>query len=309
MPARTLPGIGLTAGYSGGEDGWGPAMNTNLILLSALVQMTAVNAVDNLPVTPADGEIYVLLATAPSNPGMIAIRDDGLWRYVQPVVGWQCFVTAQNSIYRFVGGTWIPITSAASLPPFSAAVATYQLSVNPMGTGVVWLPPYEPTYEIPMFNASDIGKQLLVVPDTSPEADPPAKLAWEAQPISLPAITGTPAQSQGKVVVVNAAGTGVDYEEDGKYRAVSPGYVLTNADFSGRVILGATGNIVIPAGLTRTSTLTISRMSSSEVEIVPATGVTLNVADNRRSLRSRYSTVSLVRTAPDTYLMIGDVAV
>ena len=300
MAQRVLPGIGLTAGWASGDDGWGSAMNTNLIALSAVCQLVAVNIVDTLPTTPADGEIYLLASTASANAGMVAVRDDGSWRFIQPVVGWEAFVANNNAKYRYVGGTWTAIQTAATIPPFSSGVASYNLAVNPLGTGVIWTPPYEPTYEIPLFDNDDIGYQLKVVADGSS-----SKLAWVAAPLSLPAI---PSSSKGKVAVVDSAGTGITYEEDGKYKAVAPGYVVTDDDMSGRVILGATGNVVIPAGLTRTSTLTISRMSTNEVTVSAGAGVVLNVADSRYNLRARYSAVSIVRTAPNTYLMFGDVS-
>ena len=301
MPSRTLPGLGLTAGWSSGEDGWGSPMNANLILMSALCQLVAVNLLDTLPTTPADGEIYLLTASAAANPGMIAVRDDGVWRFIQPVTGWEAFVSTTAGRYRYVGGGWVAVASAATIPPFSIANSGYNLAVNPLGTGVIWTPPYAPTYEIPLFTTANIGQQLEVVADGTD-----AKLAWQAKPLALPAI---PANSKGKVAVVNTAGTGITYEEDGKYKAVAPGYVITDDDMTGRVIIGATGNVTIPAGLTRTSTLTVTRMSTNEVKILAGAGVTLNVADGRFNLRSRYSAVSIVRTGVDTYVMFGDVAV
>lgn len=301
MPSRTFPGIGLVGGWSSGEDGYGNAMNTNLIMLSTLCQMTALNVMESLPSTPADGEIYLLEATAAHNPGKIAIRDDGMWRYIQPVVGWECFVQANQTRYRFAGGGWIAIATAAQIPPYSIAQANYILGVNLDGTGVRWQAPYEPTYEIPVFQLSDVGKQLEIGTDAGGDAT----LKWAEKPLSLPVI---PAGSKGKVAVVDQTGAALTYEEDGKYKAVAPGYVAIDDDFTGRVILGATGNITIPANLTRGSTLTIVRMSTNEVEILAGSGVTLNVADGRKKLRSRYSAVSVVKTGNNSYVMFGDVA-
>lgn len=301
MPSRIFPGIGLTGGWNSGEDGYGAAMNNNLIMLSALCQLTGVNIVESLPATPADGEIYLIASTAALNPGQIAIRDDGLWRYVQPVVGWEAFVQSTATRYRFFGGGWVAIATAAQIPPFSAANSNFILSVNLDGTGVMWQPPYTPTYEIPLFQAEDVGKQLGIGTNSEGEA----ALKWEAKPLSLPPI---PANAKGKVAVVDQTGSAITYEDDGKYKAVSPGYVVTDDDLTGRVILGATGNIVIPAGLTRSSTLTIVRMSTNEVSVSAGAGVTLNVADNRHKLRARYSAVSVVKTGNNTYTMFGDVA-
>lgn len=303
MASRTLPGVGLVAGYNSGEDGWGAAMNQNMILMSALTQLTAINLVTELPMFPSDGEIYLLSNTAAANPTMIAIRDDGIWRYVQPKIGWTAWATVPGIAYRFQSGNWQPIATAASLPSFGPVQSTYNLAVNEDGTGVRWVPPYNPPYQLPLFSDSgaDDGKILSIVP-----GDPgdPSELAWVNPPTSIPAI---PASSAGKVVVVAQSGTALTYEEDGKYKAAAPGYVLTDTDFSGRIIIGAAGNITIPAGLTRGSTVTIVRASANEVEILPASGVTLNVADGRSSLRARYSAVSIVKTANNTYVMFGDV--
>ena len=102
MASRTLPGVGLVAGYNSGEDGWGAAMNQNMILMSALTQLTAINLVTELPMFPSDGEIYLLSNTAAANPTMIAIRDDGIWRYVQPKIGWTAWATVPGIAYRFL---------------------------------------------------------------------------------------------------------------------------------------------------------------------------------------------------------------
>ena len=305
MPSRTLPGLGLTAGWNGGEDGWGGPLTTNFLMLSTLCQLVAEDIVETLPLTPADGEIYLIAATALSNPGMIAARDDGIWRMIQPVMGWEAWVKAQSGRYRFTGAGWTGVASAAQIPPFGEVNAGYVLAVNPLGAGVMWVPAYSPVAEIPVWVSADEGKQLTLVPDPDPESETGLMMGWQAPALELPAI---PANSRGKVVTVTDDGRNVQYEEDGRYKAVAPGYVVTNDDMSGRVILGASGNVVIPSGLTRTSTLTIARMSTTEVAVTAGPGVTLAVADNRYNLRAHYSSVSIIRTGVNQYLMVGDVA-
>ena len=104
MPSRILPGLGLVAGWNGGEDGWGSALTQNFLTLLILCQLVAEDIVETLPLTPADGEIYLIASTAPSNPGMIAARDDGIWRMIQPVMGWEAWVKAASGRYCFAGG-------------------------------------------------------------------------------------------------------------------------------------------------------------------------------------------------------------
>lgn len=106
MPARTLPNLGLKAFYDLGEDGWKDDQDLNLLVLSALVQATAVAKVSADPGAPVDGDIYVFDETHPTHANAIAIRDDGAWVFVTPNPGWLIFNQAGADYLTFDGATW-----------------------------------------------------------------------------------------------------------------------------------------------------------------------------------------------------------
>ena len=52
----------------------------------------------------------------------------------------------------------------------------------------------------------------------------------------------------------------------------------------------------------------VLRQGIGEVVFVPQAGVSVNAADNRMRLRSRFSVATLIKTATDTWLLVGDVS-
>lgn len=104
MPSRTLPGLGLTAYYDLGEDGWNVTLDPDLRLLSMVAQL----AVDSLeaaePGTPTQGDSVLL--TAGVNNNRIAIYDGGAWVYLQPNPGWQLYDKATDQNYQWDGTSW-----------------------------------------------------------------------------------------------------------------------------------------------------------------------------------------------------------
>jgi len=120
MTGRNLPGLGLVAGYSPGENGWGTAMTNNLRMLSAIVQGKVLSRIADLPGSPTDGDIYMLSGTDDSNSegltGDIALRDNGAWVYLTPAEGWEMWVEDEEKKYRFLSGAWTEIASGTSQP-------------------------------------------------------------------------------------------------------------------------------------------------------------------------------------------------
>lgn len=106
MPARTLPNLGLKAGYDLGEDGWGDDMTLNLLALSVLTQGTALSKVSALPGSPTDGDVHILDETHSTQPNRIAVRDNGAWVYLTPVEGWLVYNRAANYYEKFDGSLW-----------------------------------------------------------------------------------------------------------------------------------------------------------------------------------------------------------
>ncbi|AOR76561.1 DUF2793 domain-containing protein [Novosphingobium resinovorum] len=107
MASHTFPGIGLVGGRSAGEDGWAAEMNQNLLLTSALGQLSAKSRVTALPGSPTNGDIYIVPSGASTNPNQVAIRDSGAWTYFVPFAGLRAWVADEGVFYVWDGAAWI----------------------------------------------------------------------------------------------------------------------------------------------------------------------------------------------------------
>lgn len=108
----TLPNIGLTGGFEDEENGWGPAMNANLLRLSVLVQGGILGRRAAVPADPVDdGAAYVL--TAAPNDKDIAVRTSGAWVYFTPAEGWMFYDKDTNEYITFDGAAWVPLQAEA----------------------------------------------------------------------------------------------------------------------------------------------------------------------------------------------------
>lgn len=100
---RVLGGIGLTGFWPEGFDGWKPDMDSNLLKLSALTQLTLNQAPTTaLPTSPADGYIAIDPATRE-----ICVRDNDAWVRITPSVGWIAAYAA--TLYRYSGSAWVDV--------------------------------------------------------------------------------------------------------------------------------------------------------------------------------------------------------
>lgn len=110
MTERTLPNVGLKGGYDPGENGWGPGMVDNLLILSVLTQGTVIDKVAAEPGSPAAGDTYILDETHATRPNEIAVFDgptgEEAWFYIAPGEGWILFNQTDNRSERFDGTVW-----------------------------------------------------------------------------------------------------------------------------------------------------------------------------------------------------------
>lgn len=102
---HTLPGIGLTGGYDLGAHGWRNSMNFNLLATSALAQLTVESMTTALPGSPVDGKIYIN-PTIGADQWKIAVRDDGAWTMLAPMVGWRAWVVDEANEVVWNGTAW-----------------------------------------------------------------------------------------------------------------------------------------------------------------------------------------------------------
>lgn len=180
---RALPGLGLFGFWTLGSNGWKDQHDSNLRLLSALVQPRVLSFVAAVPGSPTDGDMHVL--TNAPNQHAIAIRDLGAWVYVTPAEGWTVYDRTTNTLYQFTGTEWVPM-----LPmPAGGGDVGKVLTVNGAGTGLELQTPASAPTSIPVKTESasytlvllDAGKYIrmdvgtandLIVPANSSVAFP-----------------------------------------------------------------------------------------------------------------------------------------
>jgi hypothetical protein len=104
MVTRTLPGLGLTGGFTDGEDGWGDAMNANLLTTSAVGGSYVLGRVAAVPAAPAQGDIYVL-----TTDDTVAVYDNGAWAYLPPVEGWLFYDRDAGVNVQYDGTDWVEL--------------------------------------------------------------------------------------------------------------------------------------------------------------------------------------------------------
>lgn len=107
MVSRTLAGsLALEGDWNLGEDNWKDGMDENLLKLSALAQAVALDFVSATPGAPDEGDVYLFDSTHPTHPNAIALYDEGVWSYLDPVIGWLVYDTAGETMRMFDGVIW-----------------------------------------------------------------------------------------------------------------------------------------------------------------------------------------------------------
>jgi hypothetical protein len=113
MAERSLPGLGLTGFWDLGADEWNDGMDPNLLLLSAVTQLSVKSATTALPGSPTDGDIYIVPSGGEANN--VAVRDDGAWVYFTPKEGWRAWVQDTNIFVIFDGTNWTPLRGGGTV--------------------------------------------------------------------------------------------------------------------------------------------------------------------------------------------------
>ncbi|MDD3030319.1 MAG: DUF2793 domain-containing protein [Alphaproteobacteria bacterium] len=113
---RSLPGLGLEAFWNLGSNGFKTGLDSDIRILSALVQMTALSRVTALPGSPANGDIYIVPSGAAEHANEIAIRDNGEWIYLLPKKGFVATVADENVLVWYSGAAWSTLPTGAPTP-------------------------------------------------------------------------------------------------------------------------------------------------------------------------------------------------
>jgi len=335
---RTLPGIGLTGAWPLGSDGWKPAMDLNLITLSAVTQLVVASYVTALPGSPTDGMIYLVPAGAGANAHKVAIRDEGVWVYVTPREGWIAWVLDTDTQWRFDGAAWIENAGSGG------GAGILSGTVDPTTEGVDG-EFYLNTTTTTLFGPKAAG----VWPAGVPLIGPPGTDGDDGAP-GAPGVDGddgapgAPGANGLNVLHGTVAPTtqGVDGEffintttsmlygpkAGGVWPAgvslIGPAgtpypvatvstktanYNTVSADFSGnktiRMQMVADNTLTVDAGMSGIEPLRVYQQSTGSTLIVAGAGVTIYSAAGMR-LRKQYSMVTLTRINTDVYFLSGD---
>lgn len=115
MPARTLPNLGLKAGYDPGENGWADDMTLNLLKLSVLSQGYVLSKVAAEPGSPTVGDVHILDETHATHPNEVIVYDgptgEEEWVYIEPNEGWLVYNQAANYYEKFDGTEWAELAT------------------------------------------------------------------------------------------------------------------------------------------------------------------------------------------------------
>lgn len=114
MPGAALQNLGLVAGYTDGENGWGAAMNANLRMLDCLIQgRVADRDLATPPGSPAAGDTYIVASSPTStwagHATHIARYSGTAWEFFTPKAGWEMWVVDEAVKIRFNGSAWVTI--------------------------------------------------------------------------------------------------------------------------------------------------------------------------------------------------------
>lgn len=145
---RSIAGrIGLE-GYAPLLDAnWNVWMDENLFRLSIKASGTVQDIVTAVPVSPTEGDIVLLDATAGSNSNEIAAYDDGAWRYLVPWEGFQLWVEDENKFIYYNGSVWVDLIPASlgnfislsDTPSSFSGFGQFKLRVNNTEDGVEFI--------------------------------------------------------------------------------------------------------------------------------------------------------------------------
>lgn len=108
--ALTDPNLGLTYGWTLGENGWHTGMDANLKRLGAIVCLSVKDRdLTTPPSSPTNGDRYIIPSGASGvwagKTNQIAVRVSGTWTYYVPKIGWLAYIEDEGvlSVYKTTG--------------------------------------------------------------------------------------------------------------------------------------------------------------------------------------------------------------
>lgn len=119
MAVRDLPGLGLRGFWALGSSAWKDGMDTNLLLLSAVVGQRVASRTTTPPSSSPPSLIYIVPDSDPTNPNELAVWDGEVgfedWVYFEPQIGWEFYVEDEDLDYQFDGTDWVSAVSGSGM--------------------------------------------------------------------------------------------------------------------------------------------------------------------------------------------------
>lgn len=90
MPAIQIPGTNIVYGWQEREKGWGPGMNTNLLVLGQVARGSVITRQQSVaPTSPAEGDAYIVPVEATGEDWVgqdnkIAVYHSEKWLFIEP---------------------------------------------------------------------------------------------------------------------------------------------------------------------------------------------------------------------------------
>jgi hypothetical protein len=135
MPQTALPNVGINYEWDLGSDAWKTGMDTNLILIDALMQCGVVAVGTNTPPgSPAQGEAHVIGASPTgvfaSNANKFAVYNATTWTIVAARAGWMVYDRTTFKFWIFDGSAWTDnIAGKIKRPVNSQTGTTYTVAL------------------------------------------------------------------------------------------------------------------------------------------------------------------------------------
>ncbi len=110
MPAIQIPGTNITYGWQEREKGWGPGMNTNLLVMGQVARGSVISRQQSAPpLNPSEGDAYLVPAGATGEwlgeQDKIAAFHSDAWLYIEPF-GSPVLIEDENVHVYWNGGAY-----------------------------------------------------------------------------------------------------------------------------------------------------------------------------------------------------------
>ena len=175
MPVEKGPNLGLTFGWSPGEDYWGGPMNGNLLCIDTIMCLYFRSASRATP--PGDsvnGDTFLVAANAgdawAQADGLITVMNENKWVFYTPRRGMRAYLESTGRFIWYNGTKWLDEAngSDASNPSAENNPKQYHVSITvpyqPAGNEALLVLPVTKVLQLPKEN----GESKAVLLKTSP---------------------------------------------------------------------------------------------------------------------------------------------